>query len=45
MQKITIKKILKKKNKTPIVCFSLYSKTMAEVDDKYCDIKFVGDSL
>ena len=45
MQKITIKKILKKKNKTPIVCLSLYSKTMAEVADKYCDIILVGDSL
>jgi len=45
MQKITIKKILKKKNKTPITCLSLYSKTMAEIADKYCDIILVGDSL
>jgi len=45
MQKITIKKILEKKNKIPITCLSLYSKTMAEIADKYCDIILVGDSL
>ena len=45
MQKITIKKILKKKNKTPIVCLTAYSKSMAEIIDKYCDIILVGDSL
>ena len=45
MQKITIKKILKKKNKTPIVCLSAYSKSIAQIADKYCDIILVGDSL
>ena len=45
MQKITIKKILNKKNKVPIACVSAYSKTMAEVANKYCDIILVGDSL
>ena len=45
MQKITIKKILKKKNKTPIVCTTAYSKTIAQIVDKYCDIVLVGDSL
>lgn len=45
MQKITIKKILKKKNKTPITCLTAYSKTIAQIADKYCDIILVGDSL
>ena len=45
MQKITIKKILKKKNKTPITCLTAYSKTVAQIADKYCDIILVGDSL
>ena len=45
MKKITIKKILNKKNKTPIICLTAYSKTIAEIADKYCDIILVGDSL
>ena len=45
MQKITIKKILKKKNKSPIVCLSAYTKAMSEIADKHCDIILVGDSL
>ena len=45
MQKITIKKILNKKNKTPITCLTAYSKTIAQIADKYCDIILVGDSL
>jgi len=45
MQKITIKKILNKKNKTPIACLSAYSKAIAQIADKYCDIILVGDSL
>tara|TARA_Y100000590_G_scaffold401202_1_gene485901 strand:- start:2116 stop:2907 length:792 start_codon:yes stop_codon:yes gene_type:complete len=45
MQKITIKKILNKKNKKPIVCLTAYSKTIAQIADKYCDIILVGDSL
>jgi len=40
-----IKKILNKKNKTPLTCLTAYSKTTAEVADKYCDIILVGDSL
>ena len=45
MQKITINKILKKKNKIPIICLTAYSKTIAKIADKYCDIILVGDSL
>jgi len=45
MQKVTIRKILQKKNKTPIVCLSAYSKAIAQIADKYCDIILVGDSL
>jgi len=45
MQKITIKKILQKKNKTPIACLTAYSKITAKIADKYCDIILVGDSL
>ena len=45
MQKITINKILKKKNKIPITCLTAYSKSIAKIADKYCDIILVGDSL
>ena len=45
MQKITIKKILQKKNDTPITCLTAYSKNTAKIADKYCDIILVGDSL
>ena len=45
MQKLIIKKILNKKNKTPIVCLTAYSKAIAQIADKYCDIILVGDSL
>ena len=45
MQKITIKKILNKKNKIPIICLTAYSKAIAQIADKYCDIILVGDSL
>jgi len=45
MKKLTIKKILNKKNKTPIICLTAYSKTISEIADKYCDIILVGDSL
>jgi len=45
MQKITIKKILKKKNKAPITCLTSYSKNITQIADKYCDIILVGDSL
>ena len=42
---IKIKKILKKKNKSKIVCLTAYSKNFAEEVDKYADITLVGDSL
>ena len=45
MQKITIKKILKKKCKLPIVCLTAYTRNIAKIADKYCDIILVGDSL
>jgi 3-methyl-2-oxobutanoate hydroxymethyltransferase len=45
MKKITIKKILKKKGKKPIVCLTAYSEAIAEILDKYCDIILVGDSV
>ena len=45
MQRITINKIIKKKNKTPIICLTAYSKTITKIADKYCDIILVGDSL
>ena len=40
-----IKKILKKKNKSIILCLTAYSKNFAEEVDKYVDITLVGDSL
>ena len=45
MKKLTIKKILNKKRKTPITCLTAYSKAIAQIADKYCDIILVGDSL
>ena len=40
-----IKKILKKKNKSKIICLTAYSKNIAEEVDKYTDITLVGGSL
>ena len=40
-----IKKILKKKNKSKIICLTAYSKNIASILDKHCDIVLVGDSL
>ena len=40
-----IKKILFKKNKKKIVCLTAYSKNIAKILDKYCDIILVGDSM
>ena len=37
--------ILKKKNKSKIVCLKAYSKNIAEEVDKYTDLVLVGDSL
>ena len=45
MKKIKINKILKKKGKTPLICLTAYSKNIAKIADKYCDIILVGDSL
>ena len=45
MPRITIKNILKKKGKESITCLTAYSKPMAEIVDKYCDIILVGDSV
>ena len=40
-----IQKIIRKKNKSKIVCLTAYSKNFAEEVDKYADITLVGDSL
>ena len=45
MKKITINSIKKQKGRIPITCLTAYSKTTAEIVDKYCDIILVGDSL
>ena len=45
MKNKKISSILKRKNKRPIVCLTAYSKPIAEIVDKYCDIILVGDSL
>ena len=45
MKNKKIREIIKRKNKRPIICLTAYSKTIAEILDKYCDIVLVGDSL
>ena len=40
-----IKKILNKKNKSKIVSLTAYSKSIASILDRYCDIILVGDSM
>ncbi len=40
-----IKEIIKKKNKSKIICLTAYSKNIAEEVDKHVDIVLVGDSL
>ena len=40
-----IKKILSKKNKSKIICLTAYSKNIASILDRYCDLILVGDSL
>ncbi len=40
-----IEKILKKKNKSKIVCLTAYSKNIAKILDGHCDLVLVGDSL
>ena len=43
--KSKIKKIILKKHKSKIVSLTAYSKSIAEILDKYCDIILVGDSV
>ena len=45
MKNKKIRKIFKMKNKRPIICLTAYSKTIAEILDKHCDVILVGDSL
>ena len=40
-----IKKIINKKNRSKIVCLTAYSKNVASILDKHCDLVLVGDSL
>ena len=40
-----IKQILNKKNKAKIICLTAYSKNVASILDKHCDLVLVGDSL
>ena len=40
-----IKKIVNKKNKSKIICLTAYSKNIALILDKHCDLILVGDSL
>jgi 3-methyl-2-oxobutanoate hydroxymethyltransferase len=37
--------LIKKKNKSKIISLTAYSKNVASIIDKYCDIVLVGDSL
>ena len=40
-----IKDLILKKKKTKIVCLTAYSKSVAKILDKFCDIILVGDSM
>ena len=40
-----IYQIIKSKNKKKLVCLTAYSKPIAKILDKFCDIVLVGDSL
>ena len=40
-----ISNLIKKKNKSKIVCLTAYSKNIATILDDFCDIILVGDSL
>ena len=40
-----IKNLLKRKNKSKIICLTAYSKNIASIIDHHCDIVLVGDSL
>ena len=43
--KTGIKKFIDKKGKTKVICLTAYSKNIASILDKYCDLVLVGDSL
>ena len=45
MKNKKIIEIIKRKNNKPIVCLTAYSKAVAKILDRYCDIILVGDSL
>ena len=45
MLPIKIKKIKNKKNIKQLICLTSYSKNIAQILDRYCDIILVGDSL
>ena len=45
MNKKKINKIVNKKRKKPITCLTAYSKSIAQIAGKYCDLILVGDSL
>ena len=40
-----VKNILNKKNKSKVICLTAYSKNIASILDKHCDLILVGDSL
>ena len=40
-----VKKFLNKKNRTKVICLTAYSKNVASILDKHCDLVLVGDSL
>lgn len=42
---IKVKKVLNKKNKSKVICLTAYSKNIASILDKHCDLILVGDSL
>ena len=40
-----VKMLLKKKNKSKLICLTAYSKNIASILDKHCDLVLVGDSF
>ena len=40
-----VKKFLNKKNRAKVICLTAYSKNVASILDKHCDLVLVGDSL
>ena len=43
--KSKINNFIRKKNQKKIICLTAYSKNIAKILDKYCDIVLVGDSM